>query len=92
MGVAPAANAFQGMRPTMGGSAKMEVGTNRSGGDYTNRDLPDAQACQTACTNDVQCKSWTWVKPGVQGPAAKCWLKNVVPPATRDDCCSSGMK
>jgi hypothetical protein len=32
------------------------------------------------------------VNPGVQGPAARCWLKSSVPPATPNSCCTSGVK
>jgi PAN domain len=70
----------------------LEQGTNRFGGDYTNRDLATAQLCQQACASEAQCKAWTWVKPGVQGQIAKCWLKNSVPAASKNDCCTSGVK
>jgi hypothetical protein len=32
------------------------------------------------------------VRPGVQGPHARCALKNAVPPARPADCCLSGVK
>ena len=31
------------------------------------------------------------MNPGVQGEQAKCWLKDVVPDATADSCCTSGV-
>jgi hypothetical protein len=70
----------------------LEVGTNRYGGDYASRDLATAQQCQAACASEAQCKAWTWVKPGIQGPGAKCWLKNQVPAVSKNDCCVSGVK
>lgn len=70
---------------------RMEAG-NRMGGDYANRDLPAAQQCQAACAGEPQCRAWTWVKPGIQGPGGKCWLKNSVPPLSANDCCTSGVK
>jgi hypothetical protein len=73
-------------------ASRMEPDTNRFGGDYTNRNLATAQQCQAACASEAQCKAWTWVKPGVQGPSAKCWLKNSAPVASRNDCCVSGVK
>jgi len=69
----------------------MEADTNRFGSDYRGFDAPSAPLCQTACINDAMCKAWTWVKPGVQGPSGKCWLKNQVPPPTANACCVSGV-
>jgi hypothetical protein len=37
-----------------------------------------------------RCKAWTWVRKGVQGPAAHCWLKDSVPPPVPDKNCWSG--
>jgi hypothetical protein len=70
----------------------MEADTNRFGSDYRNFESLSAQQCQTECAKDAQCKAWTWVKPGVQGPSAKCWLKNAVPAKSPDACCISGVK
>jgi hypothetical protein len=70
----------------------LENDTNRFGGDYTSRVLASAEQCQSACAGEAQCKAWTWVKPGVQGPQAKCWLKNSVPVASKNNCCVSGVK
>lgn len=36
-------------------------------------------ACKAACNLSSQCKAWTWVPPGIQGPLSKCWLKDSVP-------------
>lgn len=71
-----------------------EPNTNRGGGDYTSMDLSvaDPAACETACANDGRCRAWTYVQPGVQGPNARCWLKDVVPNPTADTCCVSGVK
>jgi hypothetical protein len=69
-----------------------EPHTDRPGGDYSNFDMQttDPQACQAACWNDPQCKMWTYVRPYVQGPNARCWLKNTTPAAVTSDCCTSG--
>jgi hypothetical protein len=53
---------------------------------------PDPSECKFACDQDPNCKSWSWVKPGIQGPDAVCWLKGAVPTAERDSCCTSGAK
>lgn len=72
----------------------MEMDTNRGGSDYRNFNLdqPDPVLCEDACKNEDQCKAWVYVKPGVQGPQAKCWLKNTVPGKTSNKCCISGVK
>src|SRR5262245_27558470 len=70
----------------------MEVDSNRFGSDYRGFDAANPQLCQAACANEAACKAWTWVKPGIQGPGGKCWLKNQVPPPTANACCVSGMK
>lgn len=60
----------------------LEPGFDRPGSDYRHFTLPgDHTACQAACANEAQCKSFTWVKAGVQGPEATCWLKTDVPKA-----------
>ena len=73
---------------------QVEYEVNRAGSDYENFDLaqPDPALCQASCNGEAQCKAWTFVKEGFQGPKARCWLKNVVPPATPSTCCASGFK
>jgi hypothetical protein len=77
-------------------SSSVETGVNRPGQDYKNFDLAASIAgfdpCKSACESDANCKAWTFVKPGVQGPKARCWLKSGVPPATPNGCCVSGVK
>ncbi|MBO0902362.1 PAN domain-containing protein [Jiella sonneratiae] len=71
-----------------------EAGIDRPGGDYKNFDLPaaDANLCGSACNGEnALCRAWTFVRPGVQGPKPRCWLKNTVPPAAVNDCCTSGV-
>ena len=60
-----------------------EYGVDRPGGDYRSFELEfDAPGlCAGQCAQEAQCRAWTYVKPGVQGPKARCWLKSVVPPA-----------
>lgn len=71
----------------------MEHDTDRPGSDYASLDLLEADptACQAACFHSPGCAAWTYVKPGVQGPGARCWLKSQVPPAVARDCCVSGV-
>src|SRR5580658_2261715 len=71
-----------------------EPNTDRGGSDYRVMDLPsaDSQLCQQACLNDDSCRAWTYVQPQIQGPSARCWLKNAVPAPVASDCCTSGIK
>jgi len=69
-----------------------ELNMNRYGGDYSGFDVNDIDSCESSCQGDDRCLAWTYVNPGVQGPQAKCWLKNTVPTATADSCCVSGIK
>jgi len=71
----------------------MEYDTNRAGMDYKNFDLSsaDPKLCEDACKGDPNCKAYTYVKPGIQGPSARCWLKSGVPAADRNTCCISGI-
>lgn len=68
--------------------------TDRPGNNYRNFDLPhpDPDLCLEACQKESRCKAFTYVKPGVQGRSARCWLKDSVPPEKPSDCCISGVK
>lgn len=75
------------------GNAGLEFDTNRYGQDYKNLvlDKPDPALCRNACESEAKCKAWSYVKPGLQGKEARCWLKHSVPGASRDACCVSGV-
>lgn len=73
----------------------LETDVNRLGSDYRSFDLAEAdpELCRAACDDDARCKAFTYVKPGLQGPNAKCWLKDPIPlPRAHEDCCVSGVK
>ena len=64
-----------------------EYDTNRSGSDYRSFETQaDPAVCRNECAKDPTCRAFTYVKPGVQGPNAKCWLKNSVPGASAIRC------
>jgi hypothetical protein len=75
-------------------SYALETNTDRPGMDYNNFDLASANPslCEQACNADPNCRAFTYVKPGVQGSSARCWLKNGIPAANPSDCCVSGVK
>jgi len=70
---------------------------DRPGGDYRSFDINgDAEACRETCERERQCRAWSFVKApsswhGLQRPSARCWLKNIVPPARANPCCTSGI-
>jgi hypothetical protein len=76
-----------------GYSQTTETDIDRPGMDYKNFNLPspDPKLCQSFCQLDTACKAWTYVKPGIQGPSARCWLKSGVPAARQNTCCVSGV-
>lgn len=61
--------------------AGFEYDIDRPGSDYRNFELtsPDPALCSAQCAQEGQCQAWTYVKPGVQGTLARCWLKDRVP-------------
>ena len=67
-------------------------GFNLPGSDYANFNADSAFVCRNSCGGDSRCQAWTWVKPGIQGPTGRCWLKHRVPTLVRDSCCSSGSR
>ncbi|MFA9475937.1 MAG: PAN domain-containing protein [Filomicrobium sp.] len=87
--------------PTDGGAvggggtigSSFEPTTDRPGGNYRNFwiDRADARICRDACAAEQRCKAWTFVNPRAQGPKARCWLKDRVPPAKSSTCCISGV-
>ncbi len=70
-----------------------EPGVDRLGSDYHGFDIAaDPQLCRSACAADGRCMAFTYVRPGVQGPSARCYLKNPAPAASPNDCCVSGVR
>ena len=72
----------------------LEPNTDRMGGDYQGfaLDVARPDVCRQACAQDDTCKAFSYVKPGVKGPQAMCFLKSSAGTATADECCSSGIK
>ena len=51
----------------------------------------DPDLCRINCTEHPDCSAWTYVRPGVQGPSAICYLKSGVPAPVSNTCCVSGV-
>jgi hypothetical protein len=95
-GQKPPPNAAQGA-PQQGAllaAIPLEQNTNRPGRDYRHFELDEARPrrCLRACAEEPQCRAFTYVKPGVQGPSAQCWLKNAQPRAILQPGTISGIK
>jgi len=90
----PPPPAWQGRPTTPPPPRQWEPNTDRPGADYRSFELrsPVPEQCRDACWNEVQCRAFTYVRPGAQAPHARCVLKNAVPPARPADCCLSGVK
>jgi hypothetical protein len=71
-----------------------EQNVDRPGSDFQNFDLPEPNPalCRDYCLRNGLCRAFTYVNPGVQGPNARCWLKNSVPRAFPNNCCVSGVR
>ncbi len=80
--------------PTLPGPGAPMPNTDLRGSSYRNFELAADKAtlCQDACKADNQCLAWTYVHPGLQGSAAHCWLKNIIPPLSANSCCTSGIE
>lgn len=74
--------------------SSLEPATDRAGADYQGLPLrsADPAVCQRRCDDDSACRAYTYVKPGVQGAQAMCYLKSSVPAASANACCTSGVK
>ena len=68
---------------------------NLPGNDY--RSFPTSSrswlACRNTCRQERPCKAWSYVRSGIQGARAICWLKDSIPaPPKPNNCCVSGDK
>jgi hypothetical protein len=91
----PSARALVNDRPTsLMQLVRMEPDTNRPGQDYRTFQMKEArpEQCQAACAKEEKCLAFTYVKPGIQGRYARCYLKKGVPARVADRCCISGVK
>jgi hypothetical protein len=70
----------------------MEISTDRPGSDILLFDSALPPSCERACRDDAACMAYTWVKAGIQGSTAKCWLKNTRPAKVHSTCCVSGVR
>ena len=87
--------------PSGGAMARAEpvvqflTNTNLFGSDIGSFDIPSGrpEECAARCAQAPDCRAWTLVAPNMgQGPIAKCWIKNAVPPPQASKCCTSGVR
>jgi hypothetical protein len=81
-------------RSLVPGGGKLLAGINLPGLDYYNFQLGPGEPalCQNACRSDELCAAWTYVRPGLQGQQARCWLKSGVLRQAPSTCCTSGIE
>lgn len=71
----------------------LENNTDRPGLDYKSFWLSgEPDECRKACAGDPDCKAFTYVRAGVQGQQARCYLKYGVPNPIPNKDCVSGIK
>lgn len=63
---------------------RLEVGINRSGGDFAAIAASSADACASACGRHASCAAFTYA-------GGTCWLKSSVPTASACGNCTSGV-
>jgi hypothetical protein len=76
-------------------AASEEYYTDRPGGNLKMYELEEGEAhvtCSARCDAYSGCESWTYVKPGIQGPKGRCYVKTGVPAPVRNNCCVSGVR
>jgi hypothetical protein len=80
--------------PMQPATLTFEPNFDRPGSDYRDFDLAqdDYGLCRDACSAENMCVAYTFVRPGVQGDAPRCWLKSGIPAGYASDCCVSGAR
>jgi hypothetical protein len=70
-----------------------EIGFDRPGSDLKpGFDVATSSQCEGYCKSDPNCRAYTFVKSGIQGSSAKCWLKHRKPAKVSNSCCISGTR
>lgn len=87
---APDAGASSGWVPAV--PLALEEGVDRPGADLPGRDVASPQECRDLCAQEANCAAFTYVRPGLQGPKARCFFKTLAPVAKESSCCVSGVK
>jgi len=73
---------------------RMEFSIDRPGGDYRSFETAPGStgnACAASCVADLRCRAWTYLRPGYDGPVARCYLKDHLTPPRARPCCVSGV-
>jgi hypothetical protein len=79
---------------TCPGNIILESDTDRVGSDLRAIELVSGNPCECAkiCEADPECQAFTFIRAGVQGSIAKCWIKNGVPDPETNPQAISGVK
>jgi hypothetical protein len=74
-------------------SDTFSANTDRFGSDFRNIAVGgDPKECMSLCFTERRCRAWTYVRAGLQGRSARCFLKDPAPRPTPNPCCTSGIK
>jgi hypothetical protein len=74
--------------------AALPMGPRQAACDFECRQVttdPGPTYCMQECFADLNCKAFTYVKPGIHAPEGVCYLKNGFAPASPNTCCVSGV-
>lgn len=55
-------------------------GCDLFGNDIGGLNVNNVSDCAAACSGNGNCLAWTFVRAGLKGPTARCYLKNPTPP------------
>jgi hypothetical protein len=70
----------------------IEQNYDRPGRDFWSAPSGGAADCSFACQAENKCRAFTFVRPSRQDPFGRCFLKDAVPKAVRNVCCTSGVR
>jgi len=69
--------------------ASTSYGYDLFGNDIAGLDVQNPDQCASACASNSNCLAWTFVRAGLKGPSARCFLKNPVPTPSMTGICAS---
>ncbi len=69
----------------------MERGVARTGTVQQSTPGGSAFMCRLSCSLNAACSGWSWVRPGADGPQARCELLSGEVATKPDSCCDSGL-
>ena len=81
--------------PVPAGMTGAIAGTALEGGTYSyfvGGPESTPEGCQARCRADAQCSAWDYLRRGIAGPEARCFLKNRAVNKVANNCCIAGLE